>query len=92
MSGHNFARHMHVVARLEQFNTPGGTVLFGGGSLLLLVFTSVWYLVWILNLSRLLSCWVAVLCHTSLRTLRNLWLHMDNRCGQVSLLLFGHSV
>lgn len=44
------------------------------------------------DLSRLGNCWLVTLCLAICRPLRNLWLHIDSKCGHVSMLLLWHSV
>ena len=44
------------------------------------------------DLSKLVICWVVMLCLAIWRPLRNLWLHVDNKCGHVSLSLLLHRV
>lgn len=49
-------------------------------------------LLWMRDLSTLASWWMATLCQAIWSTLRNLFLHMDSRWSQVSMLFLGHVV
>ena len=53
---------------------------------------SVRCLVYTFDFSRLVSWWAAASCLAILRPLRNLLLHRESKCGQVSLSFIWHNV
>ena len=58
----------------------------------LLALMGVQFLVYTFDFSRLVSWWATTLYLAILRPLRNLLLHRESKCGQVSLSFTWHSV
>ena len=56
------------------------------------VFVSVNCRVCVHDLSKLVSWWTTTRCLAILNHFRNLFSHMESRCGHVSLLFFWHNV
>ena len=68
-----------------QGSIHGGMVLSRWLPCWLLALMSIRCLVYTFDFCRLVSWWVAALCLVILRPLRNLLLHKESKCGQVSL-------
>ena len=80
------------LARHVQFCIHDRMVLSRGALFLVLALASVKYLVWVHDLSRFVSWWIALLCHAMRSPLRKLFPHRENRCGHVPMLFPWHSV
>ena len=92
ISGLRFARHWHRVVLHVQLSIHSGMMLSRSWWLpcWLSALIIVRCLVYTFDFSRLESWWAVALCLAILRPLRNLLLHREYKCGQVSLSFIWH--
>ena len=92
MSGLNLAWHWHAICVLVHLRSQSGSVELGGLLLRLPTLVHVKNRVFLLACSVWVMRCIALLCHDNLRPFMYGFLHVDRRCGHVSLSLFWHSV